>query len=302
MALRAFFDASTRQENDIHCLAGVAFGVKGAKKATAKWRELYGGRTFRMAKLNARLGDFKGISQDEKDQFLIGSIDIIKKYAAYIVVVSFRPSKAQPFLPKNNTTEGWFNKGMALSLRTPYSMSCNIVMNILAYHTNGDIFYNFELGDDGQAGTKKYIEFVYNTEHLRFTHRVAGLNFHNKESELLSGASDLVAWECGKFLEGQAEGKPMRKSLAALMGVTELNLGAGLEKSQSYETDKFNFQHFGDELFPALMPDMETMLGTTDMDVWRKILDRSKIDENEAVSQYLTSNALKSLGQNKLQR
>ena len=283
VALRAYFDASAREQSDIYCLAGVCFGLQGAKKAAAKWRALHGERSFHMTDLNAKEQAYKGITEDEKHDLIAGSIEIIKRYAAFTIVTTLQPSKVKPHLPRQDIAKGKFNKHMVLAFRTPYSLCCNLAMNRLSLRADDrSIHYAFELGDDGQQATRKYIEYIASKKHLRHTHKLASLSYHNKDSEMLLGASDLVAWEFGKHFQLQRDGKPVRKSFAALLGVNDSDGSLSLDHTQEWEREKILFQHMGEDFFETYMNSLKQLLETNDMSVWKDILQRSGLFQNQS--------------------
>jgi len=273
VALRAYFDASARESSDAYCLAGVAFGVDGARKASRDWKRLFGDRTFHMTDLNAKEGNFKGISQEEKDHFIKGAVQIIKRYAVCTVLTSLCPSKVKPLLPKRNIAKGKFNKGMVSGFQNQYSLTCKFAMTTLADKTKSKIHYNFELGDDGQGASREYIEFVASKAHLRDSHYISGLSYHRKESEVLLGTADLMAWEWTMHLKRQIENKPIRKSLAILAGEESLKLN-GLEQSQEFESDKIVILHIGGDFLEGGLSDATEMLKTNDGNKWREIMER----------------------------
>jgi hypothetical protein len=87
VALRASIDAS-RRGSGVFALGGVAFGYDRAVKANNEWNRLMNGRTFHMTDLNAREGDFRGISDPEKHRIMVGIVSILRTYASSIVAVS----------------------------------------------------------------------------------------------------------------------------------------------------------------------------------------------------------------------
>ncbi len=158
MALRAYFDASVRESSNLICVTGVAFGLQAAQKANTEWQRLFNDKICHMTDLHAGRGDFEGISKEKASNYLVGAVEIIKRHMAFAEIVSFDFEELKRRLPSGAITK--YAKKMQMGFETPYALACHLAMFSLAYNTRDPIHYVFELGDKGQPGAKKYLEFI----------------------------------------------------------------------------------------------------------------------------------------------
>ncbi len=256
VALRACIDHSTKLSG-VFSIAGVTFGYDRAVKAHRKWERILDGRTFHMTDLNAREGDFKGISDSEKHQIMVGTIDIIRQYASHVVAVSCDAELVADHLPtiaRGNQD----NQQMLAAFRSPYGYMCHLTMTALGGKANRSgrqsrrqISYIFERGDEGQKGLMRYLEFLQEGPEDRGifldSYSLASETVTPKDKmEGIFHAADLVAWEWGKHVERQRKNLPERKSMAALFGgntaLVESKHGQTLSNAE-----KCYFRHFRPE-------------------------------------------------------
>ncbi len=266
MALRAYFDASVREPSNLICVAGVAFGLQSAKKANSEWQSLFKNKICHMTDLHARRGEFEGISREEASSYLVEAVKIIKSHMAFAGIASFDMNELKEHLPSDAVRK--HAKKMKMGFETPYALACHAAMFSLAYNTTNSIHYVFELGDKGQPGAKKYLEFIGEQEGpIAEAYRVGSLAYAKKESaHLLLGASDILAWEWGKDVERAKKnsGSDMRRSLAEILSnkpVLTLPSGAHLVR-----TDKFECQHFTGEKFQSILDQMGELLSSKDFE------------------------------------
>jgi hypothetical protein len=252
VALRASIDAS-RLGTGVFSLGGVAFGYDRAVKANAEWERLMKGRTFHMTDLNARKGDFKGISDADKQEIMVGIVSIIKRHASCMVAVSCNDSNISEAFPA--ATSGDRNsEEMRNAFRSAYGVMCNLCLSALGRmqeektsKKGKSISYIFEAGDKGQPGMLRFINFMMDlpaAERLAESYSMAWFTIATKgQMEGIFHAADFVAWEWSRHVERQLQGKVMRKSLSVLTGETAatpdyfgLTLGS--------RTKSYFFRHF----------------------------------------------------------
>lgn len=225
VALRACIDASGRNSG-VFTVAGVAFGFDRAIKANREWQRLMDGRAFHMTDLNARKGDFEGISDTEKTRIVTGIVRILRSYASYAMAVSCDASIVS--MPRSATPDPEASAMLSI-FRSVYGYMCNTAMfamaNLVASHSNSSeprISYIFEKGDDGQKGLIKYLDFLQNStfadEILKEGYLLSRYTVTAKgEMEGIFHSSDFLAWEWSKHVEGLTSGRRMRQSLAAFL-------------------------------------------------------------------------------------
>jgi hypothetical protein len=256
VALRASVDAS-RLGNGIFALAGVAFGYDRAVKANNEWNRLMKGRTFHMTDLNARQGDFCGISDDEKTEIMIGIVSILKTHASSIVAVSCDDTLISEAFPSTSSGDR-DSEEMRNAFRSPYGVMCHMCLSTFGgiqeernREKGRDISYTVEAGDRGQPGLIRFINFMMDVpaaQMLIDLYSMSRVTVATKgQMDGIFHAADFVAWEWSRHVKRHIEGKPMRRSLSELMGESVatpdyygLTLGS---KKQSRRMRHFDNRH-----------------------------------------------------------
>jgi len=153
-------DASIRGD-EIISVSGFAFGLDNAKKANRDWKRLFGEKTCHMTDLNSRRREFSDITPEEGGEYLKEAVKIINRYSSYGVSASFDISKISDRLPKQSSKDS-ASKELLKGFRTPYAACCHFAMYLLGSMSTkqSEISYVFELGDEGQAGVRNYVDFV----------------------------------------------------------------------------------------------------------------------------------------------
>lgn len=224
VALRACIDAGTQE--GVFAVAAVSFGYDRAVKATREWDRLLKGRTFHMTDLNARQNEFEGIEDDEVHEIMVGTVGIIRKYASFAVAISCDAAHVADALPVFAQRHPDMENLLA-AMRSTYGFMCHFAMTALGNRANKggpgrQIAYVFEQGDPGQRGLRKYLEFLGDEPHHRLllnSYSFSRLTVADKdEIEGVFHASDLLAWEWARHVDRHRNGKPIRRSLAEIVG------------------------------------------------------------------------------------
>lgn len=255
VALRAGIDSSLLSSG-VMSVAGVSFGYDNARKANAKWERLMKGRTFHMTDLNARRGDFVGISDDEVITIMRGIVEIVNRYASSIVCTSFDAAGISEAFPKLSKENPHDDGGLFGAFRTPYGALLHIcmwAMGDIARERSGlnvrQISYVLETGDEGQAGFLRYLNHIMGAvdTHPNYRHFVDQYSLYSvtsmpkQQMQSVLHAADLIAWEWGRQVDRQRNDKPMRASLSA---VTD-----GVKSNADYfgltlKSDRMFFRHY----------------------------------------------------------
>ena len=118
--LKAYFDASSRTESGVFCVAGVAFGVDRAKKVERQLKKVFGQRRCHMTDLHARRGDFAGIDDSEADRLCRGAVGAIKGLATAVAVVSCDIEEVARLTPTDYSDDA---EPLADTMRSAYNLS-----------------------------------------------------------------------------------------------------------------------------------------------------------------------------------
>jgi hypothetical protein len=179
-----------------------------------------------MTDLNARQNEFKGITTEEVHEIMVGTVAIIRNYASFAVAVSCDASLVADSLPVVAQKHPDMDNLLA-AMRSIYGFMCHFAMYALGSRVNKggpgrQISYVFEEGDKGQRGLKKYLEFLGDELHHRLLlngYSYSRLTVTPKaELEGIFHSSDLLAWEWSRHVDRHRKGKPIRRSLAEIVG------------------------------------------------------------------------------------
>jgi hypothetical protein len=272
VVLRACIDASTR-DSGLFTVAGVAYGYDRAVKANSEWKSALGNRQFHMTDLNAREGDFKGISDDEVDEIMRATVGIVRKYASYSVAVSCDLDQVAEFLPVTSSPDPDSREILA-AFRSAYGVMCHVCMHYLGGRANQygkagrQIMYTLEMGDSGQKGLRRYIEFFENKPEWDKNTYLNDYSLHSmqvtRKSEIPGAlhATDLIAWEWSKHIERHKAGKPIRASLSAMVGANNAPTPDkhGLTLSDG---NKFFFRYYNPDRLQGTVKFFQAMLDAT---------------------------------------
>lgn len=265
VALRAYLDASVREDRNIICVAGAAYGYKGAKKASKKWKDLFGEVDFHMTDFHTKKNAFSGISDEEQKRLLVEAISIVKKYSSYKVAASFDYEELQGHLPSGATRK--HAKEVQRGFENPYALACHSAMYALSSRSNSEIYYVFETGDKGQGAAKRYIDYIsQETDSPLFAaYQISGLIHAKKDSShVLLQSADLLAWEWTKHIVNRSKKIPTRRSLNELIGfspIIQLPQGGYLSMSDDVE-----ICHFSGQNFTNILDDMGQLLSLSTAD------------------------------------
>lgn len=217
--LSAYFDASER-ERGLFCVAGFAFGVDRAKKATSRWHRLWGDTECHMTDLHTRKegSAFGNWTPEQAGKRLKDSVKIINKYVSYGVAASCNMSELLQLAPKAASvgSEKYLD-----GFRSAYATCCHVVMFRLGeilreQNSQSRIAYFFEKGDKNQAEVSRWWDLVsaspFSECYRHFSHTV----IKKRDGRLLE-MSDIFAWEWAKHMERVEDGLNMRPSLKAIL-------------------------------------------------------------------------------------
>ena len=232
--LDAYFDASKR-EGGSFCVAGYAFGLDAAKKATRDWKRVWGDIQCHMTDLSANppQGDFKDWASAKTKDHLESSVPIINGWASFGVAVSANAAELAGFAPTISDPD---SKVMLGGLRTPYAVCCHYAMASLRNLSgNADIAYFFEFGDKNQGEAEAFAKHVLSDREVaRRLYGMRSYSILDAADCRLFEMADIFAWEWAKHVERDAARFPLdengqtriRGSLRALLG-DELHEAAG---------------------------------------------------------------------------
>lgn len=219
--LRAYCDASELRSG-VFSIAGVAFGVDRAKKATRDFEDLFGvGRICHMTDLHNRRKEFAGIGDEEAYRLCRGAVEIINRRATLIAVASCDIGEVARLAPRSSRPDAEL---LQEALSTSYSCCMHWLMHVmgsmLARDASQRMHYWFELGDEHQGIARRFLSELSSPmlEPLRRSYAYGESAFVAARDARLFEAADLVAWEWGRHVDGVRAGRCTRKSLAALMG------------------------------------------------------------------------------------
>jgi hypothetical protein len=226
VVLDAYFDASKR-DGGVFCVAGYAFGSDGANKATRDWKRLWEDTQSHMTDMSATPpgGDFKGWSADQTKERIEAAVPIINRWAQFGVAVSVDISELAALAPTNADPGSMILLG---GLSGPYAVCCHAAMAAMAQLTgNEDIAYFFEFGDDRQAESAAFTNYLLT--HRNVARRLYGMRAYavlDAADSRLFEMADILAWEWAKHVERDNARYPLdangvtrqRGSLRALLG------------------------------------------------------------------------------------
>jgi len=224
VALRAYFDGSV--QNGVFSVAGFAFGLDQAKKASREWNKLHNGRVLHMTDLHNRKRDFAGLSPEEGGRLLTESVSIINRFFRFGAAASCDISEIGHHFPIPRTGHV-IRDALAGGISSPYAWCCHTVMHhigSLVLDTGGgpnDVTYIFETGDHGQGAVKEYVRYVEdsNAPGFRNLYAMNGAQFASKDGlEVLLQSGDIFSWEWAKHILRKRDGLHTRPSLDAIFG------------------------------------------------------------------------------------
>lgn len=232
VVLDAYFDASER-DSGTFCVAGYAFGYDAAKKATGRWKRLWGDTQCHMTDLSQSppRGDFKGWTDEQTKERIEAAIPIINGWSAYGVAVSVDIAEFASLAP---TTADPGSKMVLDGFRTPYALCCHAAMAAMARLSgNVDIAYFFERGDKYQGESQAFMGWL--GSHGNVAQRLYGMRSHAvlaaRDGRLFEMA-DIFAWEWAKHVARDKARFPLdANGVTRQRGSLRALLGKGLEKS-----------------------------------------------------------------------
>ena len=269
MALMAYFDGSKR-EGGILTVAGFAYGMDNAKKASAEWNDLLDGKVFHMTDLHGLRGEFSNMTSQQSGELLVKAVEIINKYRSFTVAVSCRIPELVRSLPSVSSGD-MVSVELLNGFKNPYAFCCHVAMYILGgmvRQTSGSnsVNYVFELGDDGQPAAKRYAQYLLGQPEslLSQNYCLSSLQHVGKDSpHVLAQTSDYLAWEWCKHIERRSEGKPIRPPLeATLVDKEEHQIKYGF----TMRSPKCVMTHFEGEKLSEILSFYKDLLGADHAD------------------------------------
>jgi hypothetical protein len=218
--LKSYFDASSRSDTGVFCVAGVAFGIDRAKKFEREMRSLFGQRRCHMTDMSARKGEFEGVPPEQTDRLCRAAISAIVGNATAIAVVSCDVSEVEKYRPRETTHH---SEPLADSMRSAYNCclhwSMTVMGRMLATEPPQRVQYWFETGDLFQDAARRFLATINHPHALPLRQGYAyGSDVFAAKADVVSfDAADIVAWEWRKHVERFRSGAKERPSLTALM-------------------------------------------------------------------------------------
>lgn len=215
--LRCSIDASNR-DGGIFTVAAVTYGLDAAKKANRHWpHAALKGRAFHMTDLNARQGEFRGITDSEMLEIMTGAVGTACNYSSSVVAVSCDAREVEAFLPRVAARDTPSQEILG-AMRSPYGLMCHLCMTAVGRMCRGsrDVAYTLESGDEGQRGVLRYLEFVENHPHAEMFRDLYSFRSKNTgtkaDIEGIFHAADLVAWEFGTHAKRRLAGDATKRT------------------------------------------------------------------------------------------
>lgn len=219
--LKAYFDASTRAESGVFCVAGVALTSDGAKLLEQRLNDVFGKRRCHMTDLHARKGAFAGIDDSEAGSLCRGAIAAINECALAVATISCDVAEVTSLIPTNATPDA---ESLADTMRGPYNTCLHWTMMVMGRMFDLEppqrIQYWFEMGDEFQGAARRFLAVINGhqfAEPLRRSYAYGSDVFAAKADVVPFDAADVVAWEWRKHVERIRANQKVRPSLTALM-------------------------------------------------------------------------------------
>lgn len=239
----AYLDESERNGRSF-CVAGYGFLPREAIAFSEEWGRLLGGRVFHMTDLNARQGEFMGVSNAEVDAIMRQGVAIINKSVVIGVAAACDLSEMHSLAPR------WI-RGFGHA----YPLCCYVCMASLGSFLdelglNETINYIFEAGHRAQAEANDLLDRMDAYTRTRCHYRSHA--YYDKNDARPLQAADLLAWEIAKIHDEiciQRKSQPRkRKSLEAMLQGNKIQAylltGADLRR-QMLEVERQGLVEFG---------------------------------------------------------
>jgi len=123
--------------------------------------------------------------------------------------------------------------------------------------------YVFEQGDLYQGRSREYIEYATSFPPIRYLYAYHSHSYATKQEEMMLQAADVLAWEWAMHVDRCAEGKAVRASLAAILGVR----GDAVIRAEHFRTNRFYLRHVSGAQFQNFCESASVILNQTDAEV-----------------------------------
>jgi hypothetical protein len=218
--LRAYFDESgTHEGAPALIVAGYLFEPESCVTLEREWSAALCGAGVSVfhAKDSAHfLGEFKGMSREERDSLYVGLLGLIKRHVVLGVAVSVPQDVFDRLKPK-----GWEAK-----FGGAYAVCATLCLQAVGRWCRENspderVAYFFEAGHESAAEANRFMQHVVRHPFLAEEYRYNSHTFIPKRDAIPLQAADILAWGWNKELtEGSVRPRkrPTRKSLLSLRG------------------------------------------------------------------------------------
>jgi hypothetical protein len=215
--LRAYVDASTREDSGLISVAGYLMETGRVRRFRQQWKDTFGSTPFSWADLVARAKPFKylrdHVSNTEHDRLIAAGVSLVREFTIAGTICSCWQQDVAEYAPR------WI-KGFG----HPYSIAGHMALVGLgnwAKRNNypGGIEYVIEQGDEGYDQLDHLLSYASKLQIVSDMYQWSGHRTAPKTVASPFHAPDLLAWEWGKFMDETAivRKREMRLSLVALL-------------------------------------------------------------------------------------
>lgn len=228
--LRAYVDASTREDSGLLSVAVYMFESSRVRRFRQQWRDTFGQEKFSWADLVARAKPFKHLRGEENierhTELVSAGVALVREYVIAGTIVSCWKQDIDRFAPT------WI-KGFGHAYSVAGHMALGAMGEWATRHNyRGGISYVIEEGDDGYDQLAHLLSYAPKSPEARALYQWRGHTTAPKTPCSPFHAPDLLAWEWGKYWTETVVKpvRPIRMSLVRLL-VDDL--------------DKYRFLHLG---------------------------------------------------------
>jgi len=214
--IQAYFDESI--SGDYLCVAGYVFTKGKVKHLDAEWRKMlrqYRLPYFRMSACAHGNSPFDKLSPANRDKVARKAIALICEFAALGIAATVNQRQYEENVPNPYGFQG------------PYEFCAwNCLMGVRRWieeeGRKGDVAYVFEAGHASQSKANRLMQQLFESDKLRARYRYVSHTFVDKVKVRPVQTADVIAWQWLKDRKNEAEGRPRRKDLEALLSVRHL--------------------------------------------------------------------------------
>ena len=197
----AYFDETGRDLTGAFCVAGHVYTPPNARALSRAWFRVLKGRTFRAADAFHLRGDFKDCTHADISRIVQRLVEIIRRHAAQIVVVSCNIKEVEALQLKSASA-----KSFAYQLTTHAAMAA---VGDWAKKFSGErlVAYMFDQGHEAMGAANFLLEGLLAHPDGADIYSYHSHTFQPSKSSAALQAADLIAYECGKVWDEQIYSK-----------------------------------------------------------------------------------------------